>query len=455
MRDAAIRRGRFDSRTRIALAALLAAAALPAAAGAAGSAIGGAFGFDPIDGSVAVGSLPANAPFKVPAGFSQSVIWDEKGLFSSGGNFYPTQVDVPDMNQTNETGSHRGRFLYRTHEVRAALDLDGNGTPEGPYGCLSVTDLKEGTTKLLVQRADWEALDGLKWTPWGTLLFAEETIDSAFPDPDWPAAESGLLYELALDPSDPSTAASVTVRPAVGAVSHEGIAIDPAGNLYTIDEFASGGIFKFVPDRRGDLSSGTLHALKVDGFDFASYNPGNPNATADARTGKARWVPLDRDAVKIDARAEMQAANGTPWGRPEDLEIVDNVLYAAITSEDMVLAVDLKGPDPFVSIFVKAGRNVPVESSGVTGLNNPDNLAVDASGNILVCEDNSPGDVYFATPDRDGDGLADRVLLFASLATPGAEPTGIYFGKDPQVLFVNVQHASNGNDMTIAIEKTK
>jgi secreted PhoX family phosphatase len=32
------------------------------------------------------------------------------------------------------------------------------------------------------------------------------------------------------------------------------------------------------------------------------------------------------------------------------------------------------------------------------------------------------------------------VNLFASLKDDGAEGTGIYFGKDPKTLFVNIQH---------------
>jgi uncharacterized protein len=40
-------------------------------------------------------------------------------------------------------------------------------------------------TRIVAQRADWERLDGITWTPWGTILIAEETINSA---PERPGA---------------------------------------------------------------------------------------------------------------------------------------------------------------------------------------------------------------------------------------------------------------------------
>ena len=58
--------------------------------------------------------------------------------------------------------------------------------------------------------------------------------------------------------------------------------------VYVIDELTGGGIFKFVPDVRGDLSAGQLYAAK--------------GTNADG-TGALTWVPLDRAAVRVNARA--------------------------------------------------------------------------------------------------------------------------------------------------------
>ncbi len=405
-------------------AALLLATAAPAVAR---PAVAGPFAFDPLDTSATCGAEPMNAPFELPSGYRQAVFETE----ASDADF----DDLPDMNQLNETGRQAGRYLFRTHEVSR-------------NGSISRTDLRTGETTLLAQRADWERFDGLKWTPWRTLLAAEEVITASIRDPQFPAAESGLLYEV-----DPWTGEAVA-RPAVGSVSHEGIGIDPRGDIYVIDEFAHGAIFRFVPDRRGDLSSGQLYALKIT----------NDAAAPEDKTGTATWIPLDRQQVQINARTAALAAGATTYGRPEDVEIFRNVLYVAVTSEDRVLAIDLKGPSPFVTEYVGAGLNVPVEvddenvngeTDEVTGFNGPDNLAVDKAGNLYVAEDNSPGDIWVATPDRDRDGTADEVHLFASLTDCEAEPTGIYFGKDPFTLYVNVQHAGDGNDKAMVIQRDR
>lgn len=72
-------------------------------------------------------------------------------------------------------------------------------------------------------------------------------------------------------------------------------------------------------------------------------------------------------------------------------------------------------------------------------------------------EDNSgKSDIWVAGKDRDGDGTADTVELFATLTTPGAEGTGIYFPRTmPKTLLVNIQHAADGNDMTMMISKNR
>lgn len=389
-------------------------------------------------------SILNSEPWVIPEGFTQHIISDENNL-----NIYPNSVDWPDMNTVNETGKHAGRYLYRTHEVRPGAD---------PYlgGAISMIDLKTGEAEILAQRTDWEALDGLVWTPWQTLLFAEETIAAQFSDPEASSAQSGMLYEMKFANNDPTIVEEIKVRPMLGSLSHEGIETDDEGNVYVIDEDRKGSIYKFVPDTYGDLSSGQLYALRVKNG---------------AKTGDAEWVVLDMNQVKISAGVAAQAVNATSFCRPEDLERIGHTLYAALTCEDATSPTSTSGPGailavklsatPKVSYFVQPGVNVPFEvkptatASGVTGFKSPDNLAKGHDGKLWIVEDNDNSDIWVALPDEDGDGYSDGVYLFASLKDKDAEGTGIYFGKDPHTLFVNVQHSGTGNDKTMVITRTK
>lgn len=402
---------------------------VPLAAGADAGAVKGPFRFQPIAQSAVctVAGGDKSQPFVLPDGFAQTTIAKE-----------PDFPNLPDMNTLNETGRDAGRYLYRPHEV-------------GGNAAVSVTDLWTGETRILAQRADWERLDGIVWTPWGTILTAEETTQAAIPDPQVPAAVAGLVYEI-----DPRTGAAVA-RPAVGSRSHEGLRFDAQGNLYGISERNPGYIYKFVPDRPGDLSSGQLYALKI------TVETGD-------RTGQAEWVALDRDAVQVDSDAAAAAVGATGYSRPEDIEMATstghsrdgaNTLYVAVTGEDRVLAIDLRarrgGDDhatAFVRDYVRDGLNAPAD------FDMPDNLALDKSGNLFIAED--PGssfptkqrgdDIWVALPGNGNAGAAASVVRFASLTDCDAEPTGIYFDRSGTTLFVNVQHrGGDGADLAVAI----
>lgn len=407
------------------------------------SVVKGPMAFDPIPASAyneatSDATILNSEPWVIPQGYRQVIVSDESAL-----DIYPGMSDWGDMNTVNETGKHAGRYMYRTHEVRPGADLNAF-----TGGAVSVIDLKTGEAKIIAQRKDWEALDGIVWTPWHTVLFAEESITAQLKDPEVPLATSGLLYEMELDKHDLMTAKKVSVRPLLGSLSHEGIEIDAEGNVYVIDEEKTGAIYKFVPETYGDLSAGQLYALRV---------------MNGAKTGAAEWVALDMNQVQISARVAAKAVNATPFCRPEDMERINETLYVALTCEDVanpantsgagaVLSVKL-GDKPMVNYFVAHGVNVVKEDkvNKVTGFKSPDNLAKSADGKLWIVEDNDYSDIWVAEPDLDGDGYSDSVNLFASLKDVPAEGTGIYFGKDSHTLYVNVQHSSTGNDKTMAI----
>jgi len=423
-------------------------------------------------------SLPASAPctpggdpaqpFLLPPGYTQSIFASE-----------PQFPDVPDMNTQNETGPNAGRYIYRTHETNS-------------NSAVTVTDLETGVTSLLAQRADWERFDGIVWTPWGTLLADEETSAAALKDPEVPQATAGLVYEFFLDPNDPTkldtnvnangpegSTPSVVPRPALGSKSHEGMRFDPLGNLYSISETNPGYIYRFVSDKRNDLSSGQLYALKVTVLDGD-------------RTGEAIWTPLDRTSVQVNATAAATAAGATGYNRPEDVETTTSTgnnatgsgadkLYVSVTgqpSDNRVLGIDLREPasgseheTAFVYDYVRRGLNAPAD------FEMPDNLALDRNGNLYIAEDPATApttrkgdDIWVAQPPAkrgDQHQPAEPIVRFASLTDCDAEPTGIYFkmtgrgngstvNKNSETLFVNVQHrGGDGQDKAVSITQAE
>ncbi len=400
----------------------------------------GYFNFKPLAESANNADWNTSTPWKLPKGFSQTIVSDESAL-----NIYNNgRDDWPDMNTVNETGHDQGRYMYRTHEVRNA--------PEG--GSISVIDLKTGDTKILAQDISWNALDGIRWTAWGTIVFAEEIA-------------GGRFFEIILDPNDPTVALEVIDRPAVGRLSHEGIEIDSDGNIYVVDEHrgrssgcdgitpCGGSVYKFVPDTYGDLSSGSLYVLAI-----------NANTRRD-NTGQGEWIgPIDAS----HARESGTDFGGASYQRPEDMEIIADTLYVAITEgsrdeyakeyyEGRVISVNLE--NTVVSNFVKPGMNVPVElakpgqQGHQTGFDSIDNLAESPDGRLVMIEDNKPSDIWFASTKTNELGASTSVKLFASLTDPGAEGTGIYFSPtDAKTLYVNIQHsAAEDGDATWAIRR--
>jgi len=267
----------------------------------------------------------------------------------------------------------------------------------------------------------YRRLDGIAWTPWRTILFAEETT-------------GGRIFEYF-----PATDV-VVERGNMGLRAHEGLRVDAKGNVYGISETTPGYVLKFVPDQRGDLSSGTSYALKVADL---------------SKTGDAEWVELDMEAHGYDSNAAAAAAGATGWSRPEDVEINTqtgnnrggaNVLYVAVTGESLVLKVQLMGDRAYVSNFI----------SGIAGFEFPDNLALSPSGDLFVAEDPSSvpvGDDIWAAAT--GPDIATEVVRFASLQDCTAEGSGIYFARNGKTLYVHVQHAGweGGDDLLVAITK--
>jgi sugar lactone lactonase YvrE len=410
--------------------------------------------FTPMTGDVGAGTLPESAPYRLSSPhFSQMTIVardvNQTNRFDSG-NY--------DMHTANETGPDAGRYLFTVFET-------------GQAG-IQRTDLRTMITTTIWSSPDpapaltsHVAFDASRWTPWGTFLTAEES----WSDPGAnPTSIYGRLFEVTNPLADPADINFVH-REVLPRVSHEGLAFDKKNNLYFIDERNNSHIFKFTSARpdatNGDdfFAAGQTFVLRVG------------DGTVEEATGAATWVPLtdlygaplpgavviiDPNGKKaIDGRAtpNLPAFLGTDFDRPEDMEIKTlrngkQLLFVATTTNHKVFAIDLRSNT--VKLF--ADRNTIDMATGLpvgTAFTSPDNLAIDAKGNMYIVEDEPGGveDIWFAK-DENNDGVAEAIGKWASLSTVGAESTGLYFDKfKANVAYVNVQHPSSGVDRTIMI----
>jgi secreted PhoX family phosphatase len=410
--------------------------------------------FTPLVGDTVAGSLPESAPFVLSSPhFSQINIATrdvtQANRFDSG-NW--------DMHTVNENGPEAGRFLFTVFET-------------GQAG-IQRTDLRTMQTEPIWHSPaaapaldSHVAFDASRWTPWGTFLTAEER----WSDPAAvPTSHNGRLFEVTNPLADPADIV-IKHRDILPRVSHEGLAFDKKNNLYFIDESNDSHIFKFTSANpqadNGDdfFAAGQTFVLRVG------------DGTVEEATGAATWIPLTNmngialpgavivtdpnGLTAIDGRATPNLPEflGTNFDRPEDLEIKTlgegkQMLFVATTTNNKVFSIDLATST--VKLF--ASRATPDLATGSPvgdAFTSPDNLAIDADGNMYIVEDQPGGkqDTWFAV-DKNNDGVAEAVGKWASLTTIGAEASGLYF--DPfksNTAYINVQHPTSKVDRTIML----
>jgi len=464
--------------------------------------------FNPLTQSTAVAT--ANhineqlSPWQAPAGMSQINLTSLSEIEASPGQ---SIVRVPGLGRVATmidmlAFDPSGRYLFMPHETAfgaglSRLDLHENKSEILLAGDLGASDpvtngfcVVDGITPGQVSTAcpawdfDYGAFDPARWTPNGTVWVAEE----------WSGL--GRVIEI-LDPTG-AAPADPTARPelygshyreitTIANVAHEGINFSRRFHnqvIYYVDEWNSGSIYALVLKQPGDyLGGGQTFVLRVDDFLASGGEAGadwNQGGNADARRfGLATWVPVTnsngqalpgvpnpfRDGISADpatnpnargGRAAADAVGGTPFGRPEDVEVgtlanFHEVVYVTLTSERRVISIEILGGGKAMVRELVSDADTPKNvgfPSTTAVMNSPDNLAQDALGNIYVVEDspnsgNVGGDVWFVR-DTDNNGVAESLDHFMSLQVAGSESTGMVFDPiNPGRFVISVQHPAS------------
>ncbi|MCP5184328.1 MAG: DUF839 domain-containing protein [Pseudomonadales bacterium] len=417
--------------------------------------------FNPLTQSAAVAQVPNHVnelsnPWQVPAGVSYTNLTSLREIEAD-----PTQtaIRVPGLG-TNASMwdmaafDRTGRYVFIPHETQYGAGVSRYDIKTDRTVNLFRGDMNGATGNW---SGDFGALDPATMTPKGTLLVAEE----------W--SGEGRLFEIVNPLADVESGEAVIVNElnAIPNVSIEGLQFNRFGTaLYFDDEDRSGSIYKFVPTKKGDYSKGQTFVLKVDGFagDVTANAGSFPNHNPAERTGLATWVPMtDADGRALTTadpfdnatrggRAAADELGGTPFRRPEDIEVGrsrrgNDIVYFTATEELAVYSVEeLGGGKAMVRLAVDENTVKNLGFAPTTGhLTSPDNLAQDALGNIYVVEDwpngdNRGGDIWFLR-DTDSDGVAESLDHFMSLQVKGAENTGMIFRPQyPTQFIVHIQH---------------
>lgn len=226
-------------------------------------------------------------------------------------------------------------------------------------------------------------------TPWGTWLSCEEH-------------PAGLVWEC-----DPEGAVSARAWPALGAFTHEAVAVDPwRTQLYLTEDLPDGRFYRFTPDSvdegMPDLQSGTLEAAHV------SHQ-------------RVTWERID-DPSGQSAPTRLQAPGSTAFDGGEGCWCANGFVYFTTKGDRRVWAYEIESQRLRVLYDVNRQRQ-----SVLFGV---DNVTVSASADVLVAEDAGEMQIVAISPSGRAAPIVQIVGHSRSeIAGPAFDPSGtrLYF----------------------------
>jgi hypothetical protein len=312
---------------------------------------------------------------------------------------------------------------------RAQLTGDADTTTYAPGDKFnpSVQRIDLGTGAVETILRGMTACDGIRTTPWGTVLATEET-DGGGSTND---RDGGAIYKFV--PATPWNGAPVT-----------SLGQSP---------LVAGAVYAWQASCQAKTSSS-----------FPQYGQG-------CEIGQGAWVQVAGANARIDAHAK----GATGFYRPEDGHF--DPLYAgagirfcwtntgnegAMNYGEVVCMVDTKPMGTGTKVAAKNGFTYLADSAETRGyavaaanrfvegdadFNSVDNLAFQPiTGIMYLIEDHENGDIFACLPDgEDRDVKTDGCVKILSVKDSTAEPTGFMFSADGSTAYLSIQHSNDTN----------
>jgi hypothetical protein len=230
---------------------------------------------------------------------------------------------------------------------------------------------------------------------------------------------------------------------AMGRFYREAVAVDPAtGVVYQSEDLGDGLLYRFVPDRPGDLAaSGRLQAMAVTGRPRLQTQNWETRPVDVGERLRCEWIDLDAtDNPDDDLRIRGHEKGAAQLARAEGMWFGgDRGVFVACTNGGPLLRGQIwrYAPDPpGAGDPAAAGGTLELflEADDTTLLEKGDNLTVAPWGDLIVCEDGED-DQYLVGVTPEG-----SAYRFARNAVSDSELAGAVFSPDGSTLFVNVQN---------------
>ena len=325
--------------------------------------------------------------------------------------------------------------------------------------------------------------DPVRRTAWGTIVFGEEVGGTgSLIELLNPLTTSNVLYNRVTGAFSGGTgAANFALRPAVGRLAFEGLALYPNGVLYYGDEnrpltgTPGGAYFKFIPSTpwvsgtvtnlsQSPLAAGTVYGLRL------GKRSGNTDYGQGTNTGLGTWV-LVNPSVNVDLRVAAANLKLTGFYRPEDAEVDLRALAAGrvrFCATDTGNESEDRNWGEFICVtdgtLAAATANTATPEAqflviGSADLAMMDNIAYQPGrGNWLLHEDGDGpnvgrnNDLWSCADDgADADGLSDGCIRIGTLNDLNAEWTGGTFNKSGDFFYVSIQHNVTGHGVVLVI----